>query len=64
MCCGCVLAVVLPRVADVEDAAPDGLDRLVEHPGHGAGGVVDVDVGAPELLAETPRGRDPPTGRG
>src|SRR5581483_2356723 len=46
------LAVVLARAARVEDVAGDLLDRRFEHGAHGAPGVTDVDVRAPELLAE------------
>src|SRR3954451_13785815 len=46
------LAVVLARAAGVEDLAGDGVAGRVEHRAHGAAGVGDVDVRAPELLAE------------
>src|SRR5439155_22094626 len=46
------LAVVLGRASGVEDLAGDAVGGRVEHGAYGAGGVADVDVGAPELLAE------------
>src|SRR4051794_15667685 len=46
------LAVVLARAARVEDLAGDALALRVEDRAHGAPCVADVDVRAPELLAE------------
>ena len=46
------LAVVLARVADVEDGALGDLVGRVQDGADGAGRVADVHVGPPELLAE------------
>src|SRR6476620_8743577 len=46
------LSIVLICIADVVDLAGDGLSRPLEHLHDRAGGVADVDIRSPELLAE------------